>query len=90
MMQTRWETETIDYDGSQLRAHWLLDRFGLVGDALVAFRGAADCPLWEANCYAAAAMVEMWVCFLLLYLSCDLYTCVTSGHFSLGFSFKPA
>jgi hypothetical protein len=29
----------IAYDGSQLRAHWVLSRFGLVGDALVGFRG---------------------------------------------------
>jgi len=40
MMKTQWVTEAIDYDGSQLRAHWLLDRFGLVGDALAGFRGA--------------------------------------------------
>lgn len=38
-MQTFWCDETIAYDGSQLRAHWLLDRFALAGDALVGFRG---------------------------------------------------
>jgi uncharacterized protein len=38
-MLTHCCDETIPYDGSQLRAHWLLARFGLVGDALVAFRG---------------------------------------------------
>lgn len=38
-MLTHWCDETIRYDGSQLRAHWLLARFGLVGDALLAFRG---------------------------------------------------
>jgi len=38
-MLSHWCNEPIAYDGSQLRAHWLLDRFGLVGDALVAFRG---------------------------------------------------
>ncbi len=38
-LQTHWCAETIAYDGSQLRAHWLLDRFTLVGDAVVAFRG---------------------------------------------------
>lgn len=38
-MRTLWCDEPIAYDGSQLRAHWLLARFGLVGDALVAFRG---------------------------------------------------
>ncbi|MFN3240434.1 MAG: DUF366 family protein [Planctomycetota bacterium] len=39
-MQTHWSDDEIAYDGSQLRAHWLLDRFDLVGDACVAFRGA--------------------------------------------------
>jgi len=39
-MQTHWCEQRIDYDGSQLRAHWLLQRFGLVGDALAGFRGA--------------------------------------------------
>ena len=38
-MLTRWIDETIAYDGSQLRAHWILSQCGLVGDALVAFRG---------------------------------------------------
>lgn len=39
-MRIHWSEEPIDYDGSQLRAHWVLSRFGLCGDALVAFRGA--------------------------------------------------
>jgi len=38
-IQTHWCDEPISYDGSQLRAHWILDRFGLAGDALVAFGG---------------------------------------------------
>ncbi|MCA8941163.1 MAG: DUF366 family protein [Planctomycetes bacterium] len=38
-MITRWIDEPLDYDGSQLRAHWILQTFGIVGDALVAFRG---------------------------------------------------
>jgi len=38
-MLTHWTDEPIAYDGSQLRAHWVLTRFGLCGDALVAFRG---------------------------------------------------
>jgi uncharacterized protein len=38
-MLTHWCDDRIVYDGSQLRAHWLLARFGLVGDALVGFRG---------------------------------------------------
>lgn len=39
-MQHHWIEDRIDYDGSQLRAHWILSRCGIVGDALVAFRGA--------------------------------------------------
>ncbi len=39
-LQTLWAAERIAYDGSQLRAHWLLQRFGLVGDACVGFRGS--------------------------------------------------
>jgi hypothetical protein len=38
-MRTLWCDEPIAYDGSQLRAHWLLARFGVAGDAAVAFRG---------------------------------------------------
>lgn len=38
-MKTLWIEERIAYDGSQLRAHWILARTGLCGDALVAFRG---------------------------------------------------
>jgi len=41
-MQARWCDEPIDYDGSQLRAHWLLQRFGVTGDAIAAFRGRCD------------------------------------------------
>jgi uncharacterized protein len=38
-LATQWCDERVAYDGSQLRAHWLLARFGLVGDAAAAFRG---------------------------------------------------
>lgn len=38
-MQTFWLDDTITYDGSQLRAHWILRACGIAGDALVAFRG---------------------------------------------------
>lgn len=41
-MNARWLDERIDYDGSQLRAHWILDRTGICGDAIVAFRGGCD------------------------------------------------
>jgi hypothetical protein len=38
-MRTQWIEERIVYDGSQLRGHWILDRCGLAGDALVGFLG---------------------------------------------------
>lgn len=38
-MHTRWLESRLSYDGSQLRAHWILHQSGLVGDAMVAFRG---------------------------------------------------
>ncbi len=41
-MITAWTDDRIDYDGSALRAHWILDRFGHVGDSMVAFRGRCD------------------------------------------------
>lgn len=41
-LQSHWCDEVLAYNGSQLRAHWLLDRFGLVGDAVVAFRGPCN------------------------------------------------
>lgn len=39
-MNVRWLEDRIDYDGSQLRAHWILRTTGLVGNTMVAFRGA--------------------------------------------------
>jgi hypothetical protein len=39
VLHTAWCDEPVAYDGSQLRAHWLLARFGVAGDAAVAFRG---------------------------------------------------
>lgn len=38
-MKTRLLDTRITYDGSQLRAHWVLHQAGIAGDALVAFRG---------------------------------------------------
>ncbi len=38
-MKTHLEKEEIPYTGKQLRSHWLLERFGLSGDAIVAFVG---------------------------------------------------
>lgn len=41
-LESHWCEDSIAYDGSQLRAHWLLDRFSLIGDAIVAFRGPCN------------------------------------------------
>jgi hypothetical protein len=38
-MRTHWIEDPTTYDGSQLRAHWVLSRTGIVGDAAVGFRG---------------------------------------------------
>ncbi len=35
----------ITYDGSQLRSHWIYEKTGQLGDALVAFVGACDVSL---------------------------------------------
>jgi len=39
-MKTAWLEQRQDYDGSQLAAHWILRTTGIIGDAMVAFRGA--------------------------------------------------
>ena len=41
-MNTRWLEERLEYDGSQLRAHWIRRHTGLAGDALVGFRGPCN------------------------------------------------
>ena len=70
--QITWLDEPIRYDGAQLKAHWLLDRTGLVGDALVGFRGAcavetaeiADLADLDGPGIAADDMVHLlWECF---------------------------
>lgn len=38
-MKTLWLEQGPVYDGSQLRAHWILQAHGIVGDAMVAWRG---------------------------------------------------
>lgn len=71
-MLTHFADDVIAYDGSQLRAHWLLARFGLVGDALVGFRGPcavrgdemADLADLDGPGIAATDMVHfVWECF---------------------------
>lgn len=39
-MKTELVEERIDYSGRELRSHWIMERLGLEGDAIVAFRGA--------------------------------------------------
>jgi hypothetical protein len=41
-MITRFEEKKIDYDGSQLRSQWILEKFGMRGDACVSFIGGCD------------------------------------------------
>jgi hypothetical protein len=41
-MKTQWIEKKIDYDGSQLRSLFAYMEWGLLGDSLVAFRGACD------------------------------------------------
>lgn len=46
-MKTRWLARRTTYDGRQLRPHWILASCGLVGDALVGFRGPCAVPEHE-------------------------------------------
>jgi len=44
-MENCFINETIKYDGTQLRSHWIFGQTGIVGDSIVAFTGPADVPL---------------------------------------------
>ena len=46
-METHFHPHPIAYTGHQLRSHWILDSFGLLGDAIVAFAGECDVALSE-------------------------------------------
>jgi hypothetical protein len=46
-VNVQWLEQRLTYDGTQLRPHWILGAVGLVGDALVAFRGPCALPLHE-------------------------------------------
>ena len=41
-MRTHWIDDPTTYDGSQLRAHWVLSRTGIVGDPAGIFRDIAN------------------------------------------------
>jgi len=46
-MHTALHPEPLKYTGHQLRSHWILDTFGIQGDAMVAFRGPCQVELTE-------------------------------------------
>jgi hypothetical protein len=39
-MRAKFVEERMDYSGRELRSHWLMERFGMVGDAIAAFAGS--------------------------------------------------
>jgi hypothetical protein len=39
-VKTAYLDERIDYSGKELRSHWLMERFGMVGDAVASFVGS--------------------------------------------------
>jgi hypothetical protein len=41
-VKTEFARERIDYSGKELRSRWLMERFGLVGDSIVAFAGSCS------------------------------------------------
>lgn len=41
-MQSKFIREIITYTGEQLRSHWIYHQTGLLGDAIVSFRGPAE------------------------------------------------
>ncbi|WP_054695618.1 DUF366 family protein [Syntrophomonas palmitatica] len=43
-MKTLYVDERINYTGEELRAHWIYSRFGILGDAVVAFKGEVNVP----------------------------------------------
>lgn len=44
-MQSQFIEKEILYDGTQLKSHWILENFGLRGNALVSFVGPCDVKL---------------------------------------------
>ncbi len=44
VMQTLYYPEPLAYTGAELRSHWIRERFGLCGDAVVAFCGPCAVP----------------------------------------------
>lgn len=46
-MRTLYHPDQLAYTGAELRSHWIMGRFGLRGDAMVAFRGPCAVALTE-------------------------------------------
>ena len=46
-MKTKYIDKEIKYIGSQLAPHWIYKKFGIQGDAIVAFRGECEVKLSE-------------------------------------------
>jgi uncharacterized protein len=44
-LHTRYLKKNITYTGQELRAHWIMDATGCIGDAIVAFQGTAQVPI---------------------------------------------
>lgn len=44
-MKVKWIEQKTDYDGSQLSPHWIFKNHEILGDALIAFRGACHVPI---------------------------------------------
>lgn len=42
MIETSWTGRTLDYDGTQLRSHFIREEAGLMNDAVIGFSGACD------------------------------------------------
>lgn len=41
-MKTRFVDQPVDYSGRELRSHWIMERFGIVGDSMVSFTGSCS------------------------------------------------
>ncbi len=44
-MRSQFIDKKIDYDGSQLKSHWIFDMTGVLGDTVVSFIGGCDVSL---------------------------------------------
>lgn len=47
LLQSKIINEKIKYTGNQLRSHWIYEKFGILGDAIIAFTGECDVSFKE-------------------------------------------